>query len=274
MLTAFCPLLRTSTARPPARRPITLCSLLLRSILVLLASLIWLASLVAAHGETTAFEKGVAAYQAQDFVGAARQFNDALRQVPSAEAWLNLGNTEWQAGHSGPAILAWERALWIHPLDADAAASLRHARQSAQLDEWPLRWWEAFSVWLPPNTWGWLAAASFWLTVALVFVWPVILRWRKSAWMQSLAAVAFGVCLLATAGAFGVHTRAALGVVLEPATPLRQTPTIHAQVLTKLPAGVEARCRLSRGNYYYVRTSSGDSGWLEKAQLRLIVSAD
>jgi len=43
-------------------------------------------------------------------------------------------------------------------------------------------------------------------------------------------------------------------------------------VLTKLPAGVEARCRLSRGNYYYVRTSSGDSGWLEKAQLRLIVN--
>jgi uncharacterized protein YgiM (DUF1202 family) len=45
-------------------------------------------------------------------------------------------------------------------------------------------------------------------------------------------------------------------------------------VLTKLPAGEAARCRLSRGNYYYVRTGSGDSGWLEKSQLALIAGAD
>jgi tetratricopeptide (TPR) repeat protein len=238
------------------------------------AGLIWLAATVAAPGQTAAFQKGLAAYTASDFAGAAQNFTEDLKHAPSAEGWRNLGNAQWQAGLAGPALLAWQRALWINPSDPNAAASLRFARQSAQLDEWPLRWWETYSLWLPPNTWTWLATACFWLTVALVFVWPVILGWRKSAWTQSLAAVAFGVWLLASAGAFGVHTRTALGVVRSPATPLRQTPTQHAQVLTKLPAGEAARCRLSRGNYYYVRTGSGDSGWLEKSQLALIAGAD
>jgi len=229
-----------------------------------------LASVFSTHGETTAFENGVAAYEARDFAGAAKFFEADINRAPSAEAWRNLGNAEWQGEHPGLAVLAWERALWINPSDADAAASLRYARQTAQLAELPLRWWETFSVWLPPNAWAGLGAASFWLTVLLVLVLPVILGWRKSAWTQSLAAVAFGVFLLTLAGAAGVHSRTAIGVVLWPATPLRQTPTHHAQILTQLAAGEMVRCRNIHGNYYLLRTSTGDWGWVEKKQLQLI----
>jgi len=229
-----------------------------------------LALLYSARGETTAFEKGVAAYEARDFVDAAKYFGDATKQAPSAEAWRNLGNAEWQGEHFGPAVLAWERARWINPSDADAATSLRYARQSAQLGELPLRWWEAFSTSLPPNLWAGLAAASFWLALALAFALPVILGWRKSVWTQSLAAVAFGMFLLTGVGAVGIHTRTAIGVVLASATPLRQTPTQHAKILTQLAAGETVRCRNVRGNYYYLRTSAGDWGWVEQAQLQLI----
>jgi len=193
-----------------------------------------------------------------------------IKSAPSAEAWRNLGNAEWQGGHPGPAVLAWARAQWINPSDADAAASLRYACQTAQLGELPLRWWEAFSTRLPPNVWAWLAAASFWLAVALVFALPVILGWRKTAWTQSLAAVAFGAFLLTGVGAVGIHTRTAIGVVLAPATPLRQTPTQHARILSQLAAGEMVRCRNVRGNYYHVRTSTGDWGWVEQTQFEFV----
>jgi len=235
-----------------------------------LACALWLALVDSGCGETTTFEKGVAAYQAQDFPAAAKYFGDELKRVASAEAWRNLGNAEWQGGHPGPAVLAWERARWINPSDAEAAASLRYARQSAQLAELPLSWWENYSIWLSVNTWTWLATASFWLTVALVFVLPAILGRRRTAWNQFLAAVAFGVFLLAIAGAAGIQTRTAIGVILSPATPLRQTPTQHAQILTQLAAGELVRCRNIRGSYYFLHTSTGDWGWVEKGQLQFI----
>jgi tetratricopeptide (TPR) repeat protein len=236
----------------------------------LLVGLIWLVSFAEGHSQINFFEKGLAAYEARDFAGASKWFNEAVKQTPSAEAWRNLGNAQWQGELPGPAILAWERALWINPMDADAAASLRFARQSVPAGEMPLRWWEAFSTWLPANAWAWSAAGSFWLAVALAFVWSAILGWRRSAWTQSLAATAFGVFLLTITGVTGIQTRTDLGVVLSPATPLRQTPARHAQILTRLAAGELVRSRYVRGDYFFVCTSAGDSGWLEKSQFQFI----
>lgn len=235
-----------------------------------LAILLWLAAVFPARSATNSFARGLAAYEAHDFTGAIQAFKDETQRAPSAEAWHNLGNAEWQGGHPGPAILAWERALWINPRDAEAAASLRFGRQAAPLGELPLRWWETYSTWLPMNAWAWLAAGSFWVAAILAFVMPVILGWRRQAWSQSLAAIGFGLFLLALPGMAGVHTRARLGVVLPPATPLRQTPTQHAHILTRLAAGEVARCQYGRGNYLFIRTSAGDSGWVEKNQFQFI----
>ena len=244
----------------------------LRSLALLSAGVIWLAFASAARGETNDFERACSAYDTRDFAGAAQLFGDEIKRAPSAEAWRNLGNAKWQAGHPGPAILAWERALWINPYDADAAASLRFARQSAQLAELPLRWWETFSTCLPANAWAWLAVGSLWLTIALGFVLPIILGRRRTAWTQSLAAIAFGGLLLTITGAAGIHTRTALGVVWSGGTPLLQVPTHHAQTLARLPAGEAIHSRYRRGNYFFVRTSSAGSGWVEETRLRFISS--
>ena len=236
----------------------------------LMGVFIWLASIAAGHSQTNRFAAGVVAYEARDFALAAQLFREELKHSPSAEAWRNLGLSEWQQEPDGAGILAWERALWLNPFDAEAAASLRFARQSAQLGEFPLRWWETFSTLLPARVWAWLAAGSFWLALGLAFVWPVILGRRRSAWTQLLAAVAVGILLLTITGAIGIHTRSALGVVQLPATPLRQTPTQHAQILAKLAAGEMARVYYRRGNYFYLRTSSSEWGWLETTQLQFI----
>ncbi|MEI7728687.1 MAG: tetratricopeptide repeat protein [Verrucomicrobiota bacterium] len=246
------------------------CSHFTRGIVILFAVAVWQISASESQHSTNTFERGCAAYEARDFAEAARQFNDELKRKPSAEAWRNLGNAEWQGSHFGEAILAWERALWINPFDADAGASLRHARRTAQLAAAPLRWWERFSTWLPVDAWGWTATVSFWLAVTLAFGLPVFLGWRRSAWTQSLAAVGFGLFLLTIPGMVGVHTRTDLGVVLSSDTPLRLTPTRHAQINTRLAAGEMAGGQSIRGDYIFIHTSSGDSGWIEKSQFRFI----
>jgi len=62
------------------------------------------------------FEDGLAAADAGIFPTPADDFKNAVKQKPSAGALLNLGIAEWQRGHAGGAILAWERAgKWLDP---------------------------------------------------------------------------------------------------------------------------------------------------------------
>jgi hypothetical protein len=168
------------------------------------------------------------------------------------------------------AVLDWERAVWINPLDAEAATSLRFARGSAGLSTPPLRWWEALSTGLPPNVWIGLATAGVWLALGTAAIFPVTLRWRRSAWNQSLAAFGLGVSLVAFTAAYGVQTRTRLAVITTPAAPVLQAPAAHAPVVLKLNEGDVARTEFTRGNYYHVRTGAGDAGWLEKSQLQRI----
>lgn len=216
------------------------------------------------------FQQGTRAYLNGDFEQAALCFRGATATAPSPGAWHNLGNAEWQAGHPGPAILAWERGHWLAPFDANTRENLRFARKARQLDPPELRWYETSSTWLPANAWPWIACVSFWLALSFLFL-PGILRWRRAEWHQGVAAAGFAIFLLTLPELAGVHTRAKLGVLLPESTPLRLTPTSEAQVLTKLPSGETVRLERERGKYVYVRLDAG-AGWIERSEVGLIAA--
>jgi tetratricopeptide (TPR) repeat protein len=214
------------------------------------------------------FKTGVEAFQAGDFVQAARAFRDSAAARPASGALQNLGNAEWQRGRSGEAILAWEQALWVNPFDRNARNNLRFARTALQLDSPELKWYEAAASWLPANWWAWIAAGSLWLIVAMMTL-PAVLRWRKSSWHQAVAALALGMFLVSVPAHFGALTRMRVGFVLEKDTPLRLTPTAEAEAVTRLASGEPARWVRSRGNYLFIRTSR-NAGWIERREFGLI----
>jgi tetratricopeptide (TPR) repeat protein len=217
----------------------------------------------------TAFQAGIDAYLVSDFEAAADQFQKAVAESPSAGAWHNLGNAEWQRGKTGPAILAWERAAWLDPFNPNPRANLRAARKSAQIDTPDLSWHELCSTWLPVDAWAWVAAFSFWLAVALMLL-PNLLHWRRADWRQGLAAAGLAVFLLTLPALAGVQSRSRIGIVVNPDTPLRLTPTQEAQTLAKIPAGAMARLERRRGDYVYVRTQFDSAGWLKQSDFGLI----
>ena len=226
-------------------------------------------SLVPSYGETAEalFARGSEAYQAGDYMGAARAFRAAVQLHPAAGTFQNLGNAEWQLGHTGQAVLAWERSLWLDPFHRAAYSNLRFARKTAQLESPELTWYEVVSSWLPVNWWAWTAGLSFWLAVAMVIL-PGIYRWRKLAWHQALAAVGLAIFLLSVPAHLGVDTRSRVGFVLQKNTPLRLTPTDSAQLITRLPAGEPARLERIRGSYLLIHTSH-TTGWIERSQFEL-----
>jgi tetratricopeptide (TPR) repeat protein len=242
------------------------------SFVILLSALLLLFTLLPSRSQAAAsadlFRQGLGTYRLGDYTSAAEAFRQSAKQQPASGTLQNLGNAEWKLGHTGPAILAWEQALWLDPFNAAARTDLRFARKAAQLDTPELPWYEVISTWLPGNWWVWLAAVSFWLAVGLVML-PGILRARKATWHQALAAFCLMVFLLSVPAYFGLHTRSRLGFVLQPDTVLRLTPTLDAQAITRLAAAEPGRLVRTRGKYVLIRTNH-TLGWVERSQFALI----
>jgi tetratricopeptide (TPR) repeat protein len=217
------------------------------------------------------FRYATNAYYAGDYTQAANAFAQAASLLPTSGTLQNLGNAEWQRGHIGHAILAWEQALWLDPFHNHAHNNLHFGRRSAQVETPELSWYEVVSTWLPANWWAWVAALSLWISVGISTV-PGILRWRKASWHQALAAFGLAIFLLSLPAHLGVSTRSKLGFVLLKDTPLRLTPTAEAQFITRLPAGEPGRLERIRGKYLLIRCSHA-SGWVEQNQFGLICSA-
>jgi len=216
------------------------------------------------------FQQGVQAYVAGSYEQAATLFGEAARAGVSLGTLHNLGNAEWQSGHAGSAILAWERACWLNPFYRNSRTNLRFGRKAAQLDTPDLAWYEVCSTWLPAGWWDWISCLSFWVAVGFVTL-PTALRWRKADWHQAVAAAGFAVFLLTVPALVGVETRSKIGIVQQKDTLLRLTPTSEAQVITKLPAGETVRFERRRGNYLFVRTLV-TAGWVERGDVGLIAA--
>ena len=214
------------------------------------------------------FRQGTNAYAKGDFEQAALCFRSVANATSSAGAWHNLGNSEWQSGHPGPAILAWERGRWLDPFDSGTRENLRFARKARQLDSPELTWYETAATWLPADAWPWIASLSFWTALSLLML-PGIFGCRKAGWHQGIAASCFAIFLLTLPAIFGVQTLSRIGVLLPEATPLRLTPTSEAQVLGKLPPGETVRLQRSHGDFVYIRTDSG-AGWIRRSELSMI----
>jgi len=192
------------------------------------------------------FARGVALSQDGQFPEAAAAFEAAARARPAAGTLLNLGLAEWQRGHAGAAMAAWEQALWIDPFDRRAETNLKFARQAAQVDAPQLKWFETVSTWLAPKMWMWLTGLSLWVAAGMVIL-PGVCRWRKAGWYQWVAALAFGVFLFSLTADFGVRSRTQIGFVLKKNAPLQLTPTHDGEVVSTLAAGEPARAVRSRG---------------------------
>jgi len=217
------------------------------------------------------FREGAAAYRAGDYARATAAFRQSTTQQPASGTFQNLGNAEWKLGSAGAAILAWEQALWLDPFNEAARMDLHFARKTAQLEAPELAWYEVISTWLPANWWAWIAGASLWLAVGMVML-PGILRLRKAAWHQAVAALGLMVFLLSVPAFIGVQTRSRIGFVLPKDTPLRLTPTLEAQAVTRLASGEPARFVRVRGNYVLLQTNRA-LGWVEREQFGLTCAA-
>jgi len=203
-------------------------------------------------------------------IGRARAAADQPQTPPvySAPALYNLGNSYARAGKPALAVLNYERARVLAPMDPDIQANLRHVRETAGLPAESGHWLKQHSRLANPDTMYWLGVIG----LALAGV-SLLLRRLKVGHRSALAATASVGLLLTALGLWDSVATAAIldeSVVMQP-SPASASPIAGAEPLFTVPQAEVVSVRDEHGEFSLIRDSSGREGWVARGNLTPIM---
>lgn len=235
---------------------------------LLLTASLGLPAASASPEKESLFHEANLAYQNGDYAAAVELYKNLLAQGQSANLLYNLGNTYYQLGDFGNAILHYEKALVLDPNNPDILANVRLARRAAEVPAPERTFLEQFAAHAKVNTWTWLVVLTFWIACFLIFL-PRYYRWniplRRTLIFLCILGFAAGM-----AGMAGYHTLAKEGVVIAEKAPLKVAPTSTSPERTSLQAGTLAVIQQRHGDYYLVQIGDQQSGWIASDQFQPI----
>lgn len=193
------------------------------------------------------------------------------RALYSADAFYNLANSYARAGKPGLAVLSYERAALLAPGDPDIEANLAYVRASAHV---PIKPQSRFARLIQhaspsPTVAAWLGVSGLVLIgiglllvkVTSRFLW--IARSAMALGVVQIALTAFNALLL------WPHMHEA--VVLIDQTAARVAPAPMADTEFVLREAESVRITAEHEDFILIRTSSGLSGWVARADLGAVV---
>jgi hypothetical protein len=199
------------------------------------------------------FSDGLASYTGGDPAAAADAFfAAALAEPGSVTAWANAGTASWAMADTARAVVAWQRALRLNPLDQTVRDQLVRVGADAGSGSgavWPL----------PRRAPAWLAIV-LWLGA-----WVQIVRGRRSRW--TTAAAIAGALLAALAFAHGRRLNDPSLAVISRTTALRRLPALGAESRAAPLTGEIVHVRDRSGIWVRVEATGGREGWIDGARV-------
>ncbi len=231
----------------------------------MLANLLLVLALAA--GPAGVYNEGNRLYARKDYAGAVRAYQQALAAGPNADAGYNLGNAWFKSGKIGKAIVAYRRAWYLEPRDADIAANLAFARgyrvdKVLTLPSPLARGLDRALHFLSVREAAWLAAACFALAALSLSLW-ILRRWTAFLAAAAVLAVLFGLCLGSQQAWLG-EVSARPAVVVVPEVSAQSGPGEEFKQILLVHDGTEVRVREARGGYLLVQLPGGSGGWVPK----------
>ena len=200
-----------------------------------------------------AFARGIVAYDAGDAYTAADEFFEAARQSPwSPAAWTNAGAASWAAGDTARAVVGWQRALRLNPLDGGVRNQL--ARVGADAGS------QRSAVWpLPRRALAWIALA---LWAAAWFE-----AWRRRVSRRTFVLAFAGAVLAAVSHVHGRRLSDPKLAVIAASTSLRMLPAMGAEAGPAPLTGEIVHVLERNGVWARISADNGREGWIDAARL-------
>lgn len=197
----------------------------------------------------------------------------------SAQLYYNLGNAYYKLGSIAPAILNYERALLLHPGDADIRFNLELARSRVvdkiePLGEFLLtRWYIGLGNTLDSNAWAYISLGFFALFIASLFAYFFARKkaLKKSGFFVGILAIFFSIfALLYSAQQWEAIIYPDRAIVFSESVTAKSSPDSSGTDLFLLHEGSALRIKSSLGDWCEIELVDGNVGWIESKHIEII----
>jgi len=228
----------------------------------------------------TDFEGANDAYQKGDYTTAISQYETILKSGSySNEIYYNLGNAYYKTNNLGKAILHYERALLAAPKDVDTQFNLDIAKAKTQddLDQigkfFVTEWWQGLHKFFSSSIWGVLTILSLWAGIAGLVLWlfGTTRDRKKQGFIGGLSLLGLSLFLYfvsSSQASFEQNSR--MAIVLENTIEVKNGPDVQSTAVIEIHEGLKVELLDQIGDWYKVKLTNGDEGWLPMSSLEEI----
>lgn len=243
--------------------------------------LLFLVAIVQVAGAAVSKEEADKAYQKNDFVDAARLYENILsKEGESADIYYNLGNCYYKQKDIAKAVLNYERALLLRPGDADIRFNLEMARSKTTDQIVPahevfiVTWVNAVVNTMSERAWGTLAIVSF-IVMLVGFVFYIFgkqLLVKKIGFIVAL----FFLVISAVANLSAYRQNCKLtqrdsAIVMSATVTVKSTPNESGTDLFVLHEGTKVYISdNSMKGWKEIRMEDGNKGWVPASAIEVI----
>jgi tetratricopeptide (TPR) repeat protein len=224
-------------------------------------------------------------YTNGNYEASARLFQQLIDQRGfSASLCFDLANAEERAGHTGVALLNYERARYLAPGDRDIDHNLQLARKQAGLDPNSYRWWQValrsidWTVWLTLMGVGlvliFIAIVSFGYISSIA----VALKLSPGLVRNIFRAILFAgipICLILgyiELVTIGYNDRIEGVIVASKEATLRLSPFDSADSVGTIPEGELVTVEDRHNDYLRIEARDHHFGWIRQKDIEPIVA--
>lgn len=226
------------------------------------------------------FKKGVELYTSSKYQEALDLWLDIYNTgYRSANLNYNIGNAYFKLNNIPSAILFYERALLLKPAHSNANYNLQISRSLVvdKFKEIPqlffVRWFDFLSLLFSENTWAVISLASFICFLLLLSLYIYSSRYRTKVLAFWAALFLFTLSLFAVT--FAVRNRSLVydsrkAIIFAPSINGKSSPDNSGTDLFILHEGSKVSIEDKVGDWYEIRLSDGNKGWVPSTSLTII----
>ena len=225
------------------------------------------------------YDKGCALYDKNEFRAAAKEFEEAAKNISSADIQYNLGNCYYRLNDYPRARLAYERAVSIDPSNSGAkynlkitVAKIKYAGAQPQsfissfaydlLHSHNIAQWTKYS----------LICFALVLLCTLIYFFGNMLWLRKTAFFCGLAFTFLMVLSLVCSGILTYQGDAPTEAIVLQQIQIRQSPSANSKALQQILPGAKVKISTESSveGWRQVSLGGGQKGWIPSESIGLI----
>ena len=244
--------------------------------LKLLLLLVLMPLFAAAHPVEQAQES----YKQGNYQRAIVQFEEVLKQKQSAEDYYNLGNAYYRSNQLAKAVLSYERAYKLNPIDEDIRHNLQFIRtkvvdkQPQSLESIPMRCFYYVCYQMGIDHWAIVSLMSLLLVLLLLLGWFFSKRllMRKVCFFSSLFfIVLFTLSIVSASYQANSLRNRDKAIIISPSLFVHKTPSKTSAQMFELHEGTRVEivdCLMDK--WIQIQTFNGKRGWVLKTDVEEI----